>query len=136
MAIIPDTLVTELETVDTIATVEPSKTYALLDGRIVGTVDGDDAIKQYVAKAIRTARNRFLIYNDEYGCELEDLIGANVTRELLEDEIPRVITEALIYDDRIASVGSFVISNTGDSVFIKFTVTLTTGQTVESEVTV
>lgn len=136
MAIIPETLQTELETVETIATVEPSKTYGLLDGRIVGTVDGDDAIKQYVAKAIRTARNRFLIYNDEYGCELDDLIGANVTRELLEDEIPRVITEALIYDDRIASVGSFVISNKSDSVFIKFTVTLTTGQTVESEVTV
>ncbi|MGE6488521.1 DUF2634 domain-containing protein [Paenisporosarcina sp. NPDC076898] len=137
MAIIPEALATvETEFLDITPTIEPSKTYALLNGRIGGNIDGEEAIKQFISKAIRTVRNRFLIYNDEYGSELENLIGANITRELLEEEIPRVVTETLIYDDRIASVNNFVVTYIGDKVFIQFSVTLTTGQTVESEVTV
>lgn len=137
MAIIPGTLeATELETINTVPTIEPSKTYALLNGRIGGTIDGEEAVKQFIAKAIRTARNRFLIYTDEYGSELDELIGENVTRELLDDEIPRVITESIIYDDRIASVGNFAITTVSDKVYVNFTVTLATGQTVESEVAV
>lgn len=137
MAIIPESLESaEIETSDGVRVPEPTKTYELLNGRIGGYVDGEDAIKQYVAKAIRTARNRFLIYDEDYGSELEELIGESVTRELLEEEIPRVIKEAIIYDDRISSVGKFGISNTGDKVYVKFTVTLATGQTLESEVSV
>lgn len=137
MAIIPESLqATELETIQTSPTAEPSKTYALLNGRIGGTIDGEEAVMQFISKAIRTARNRFLIYTDEYGSELSELIGENVTRELLDDEIPRIITEAIIYDDRIASVDNFTITTTSDNVNVAFTVTLATGQTVESEVVV
>lgn len=135
MAIIPQSLEeAELEIIETEVQIEPSLTYSLLRYSIGGKIDGIEAIRQFIAKAIKTARNRFLIYDDQYGCELEDLIGASVTRELLEDEIPRVIYEALIDDDRISDVVDFVITNEGDKVYVNFTALLVNGEQVESEV--
>lgn len=137
MAILPESLESaEIAMVDVPSTVEPSLTYQLLSNRLGGLIDGEEAIKQFIHKAIRTPRNRFLIYDDQYGCELEDLIGANVTRELLYDELPRVITEAIIYDDRIESVTNFNVQQLGDKTYINFTVGLVNGGTIESEVTV
>ena len=51
------------------------KTYRLdLDsGRIIGTVDGIEAVNQAIRKAIITARYKCLIYDDDYGGELKDM---------------------------------------------------------------
>ena len=137
MAIIPESLEEiENDVLETVLELQPSLTYRIVGDRIIGRVDGKEAVQQFIAKAIRTAWNRFLIYDDQYGCELEDLMGANVTRELLDDEIPRVIREALIYDDRIDDVRNFEITHTGDSVFVNFTAILTNGERIESEVSV
>jgi len=137
MAIIPGSLEEiENDVLETEMVIQPSLTYRIVGDRIIGRVDGKEAVQQFIAKAIRTALNRFLIYDGQYGCELEDLIGANVTRELLDDEIPRVIREALIYDDRIADVTNFEITHTGDSVYVKFTAILTNSERLDSEVTI
>lgn len=102
----------------------PTKTYKLdfETGKISGIVDGKDALKQFIHKAIITARFRFPIYDDQYGCELEDLIGQDIPYELFETEVKRVIKDALIYDDRINDVTNFNIEKTGDKVYISFTV--------------
>lgn len=137
MAIVPGTLeAAELETIETLPTIEPSKTYQLRLDQLGGLIDGEEAVKQFITKAIRTPRNRLLIYDDQYGSELEDLIGANATRELLSDEIPRVITEAIIYDDRIESVSNFTVIQDGDKTYITFSVGLVSGGTIKNEVTV
>jgi hypothetical protein len=117
---------------------QPSKTYYLdfENGRIGPIIDGDLALRQFVIKAIMTARSRYLIYDDEYGSEIEDLIGADVTEAFLQEEIPRVIREALIYDDRIADVRDFVVRREGDGVFVEFTVVKTDGDTLTEEVTI
>jgi phage baseplate assembly protein W len=118
-------------------TPEPSLTYRLdiEKGEIGGLIDGDEALRQFVSKAIRTARYRYLIYDDEYGSELEDLIGSDVTEAFLNEEIPRIIREALIYDDRIADVRDFNIQREGDGVYIEFIVEKTDGGTLTEEVT-
>jgi phage baseplate assembly protein W len=134
MAILPETL-EAAEIVEAAIEIQPSLTFELLDGRIGGLIDGETAIRQFIQKAIRTARNRFLAYDDEYGCELEDLLGANVTSEILIDEIPRILKDAILYDDRIESVSDFTINQIKDSVFVNFIVTTTQGQTIESEMT-
>lgn len=103
----------------------PSKTYAIdFDGEEVSDakIDGLDAIKQFVRKAIATARYRFQVYTNQYGCELEDIVGQDVPQALLNAEIPRVITDALIYDARIKAVRNFDISRSGDGLYISFTV--------------
>jgi hypothetical protein len=124
----------EEERVEAVApTPEPSLTYRLNfeNGTIDGFIDEDDALRQFIIKAIRTARFRYLIYDDDYGSELEDLIGADVTEAFLNEEIPRVIRETLIYDDRIADVRDFIITRKGDEVHIEFTVEKTDGGTLE-----
>lgn len=101
---------------------QPLKTYGLdfENGVIGGTINGTEAIKQFIVKAIRTARYRFAIYDDDYGCELDDLIGSDVSLELLETEIPRVIEEALIYDDRVDDVYDFTLTREGDRLDVSF----------------
>jgi Protein of unknown function (DUF2634) len=137
MALSP--LQTEEDRVEVVTpTPEPSLTYRLdfENGAIDGFIDEDDALRQFIIKAIRTARFRYLIYDDDYGSELEDLIGADVTEAFLNEEIPRVIRETLIYDDRIADVRDFIITRKGDEVYIEFTVEKTDGGTLTEEVTI
>lgn len=136
MALVPGALTSaEQEQLEELV-IQPSRTYRIENGRIRGTIDGQLAIEQFIWKAISTALNRFIIYDDQYGCELDNLIGATVTQELIDDEIPRVVEEALVYDDRIDSVNDIILRHEGDTMFISFRVALTTGEQFESEVSV
>jgi hypothetical protein len=128
----------EEQTETTVVTPEPTKTYKLdFENGVIGDfIDGDDALRQFIVKAIHTARFRYLIYDDQYGSELEDLIGADVTDAFLNEEIPRVIREALIYDDRIADVRDFVVRRESDRVYVEFTVVKTDGDTLTEEVAI
>lgn len=70
---------------------EPSFTYKLdLDaGRIMGKVDGLEAVNQFIRKALITPRFHCLIYDNQYGSEIKDTITSeNATEELIEAEIP------------------------------------------------
>lgn len=98
-------------------------------------VEGVEALKVWIEKAIRTARYRFPIYSFQYGCELEDIIGLDLPRAVLESEVQRVIKEALIYDDRIEDVRDFIIERGGDWLKVTFTVITALGDTLEQEVT-
>ncbi|MBQ3566888.1 MAG: DUF2634 domain-containing protein [Oscillospiraceae bacterium] len=55
---------------------KPSRTYCLdLDkGRIIGMVDGIDAVKQAVEKALSTRRFYCLIYDSDYGCDATNAV--------------------------------------------------------------
>src|SRR5690606_42159936 len=56
---------------------QPSLTYAIdfEKGRIRGMIDELEAVKQAVFLILQTERYRYLIYSDDYGSELEGLIG-------------------------------------------------------------
>lgn len=114
----------------------PSRTYYLdfESGEITGVIiDGDEAVRQFIRKAVITARYRYLIYSSEYGCELESLLGQDISQELLKSEIQRVITEALIVDDRVISVKEFDIVRESDRLFVTFQVNTSEG-TIMQEV--
>ncbi|CAH0305246.1 DUF2634 domain-containing protein [Priestia megaterium] len=115
--------------------VQPSKTYKIdfENGRLGGFIDETEALQQAVQKALITARERFLIYTDEYGCEIEDLIGSSVTNAFIETEIPRVIEEALVYDDRIDSVNDLIVNASGDTVTISFSIMDVNGEEITFE---
>ncbi|AND39625.1 DUF2634 domain-containing protein [Cytobacillus oceanisediminis] len=113
----------------------PSKTYALGTETIGGFIDDEAALRQFIAKAVRTARYRFLIYTDDYGCELDSLIGDDLSPELLQSEIPRILREALIYDDRIQDVVNFEITRESDKLYVNFSVITTDGTNITEEVT-
>lgn len=99
---------------------EPGKTFRIDFNRyrIGNMTDQIEALKQMITKAILTPRNRHRIYDDTYGCEIWELIGADVTDAYIDAEIPRMVREAIVYDDRINAVLQVTANRSGDSVFI------------------
>lgn len=107
---------------DVARTVAPSKTYELdLAGGRIGRLgmDGREAVKQAIHKALSTRRYEYLIYSSDYGMEWspEGLAG----RSMVESELERWIREALMPDDRITEVGDFRFRHEGDQVTVSFT---------------
>ena len=99
---------------------QPTMTYKIdfETGRIQGFVDGIESVKQFIRKAIITERSKWRIYTDDYGCELSSMIGTDVTDGFLQSEIPRMVREAIEYDNRITSVNEITARQNGDAVFI------------------
>lgn len=89
-------------------------------GRIVGKVDGLEAIKQAVFKVFQTDRFWHDVYSFDYGQELSLLLGSRP--EFVQSEATRMIKEALLPDDRIESVQNVEAAVNGDEITIRFTV--------------
>lgn len=96
---------------------QPSRTYRLdlEKGRIRGTVDGLEAVKQAVYKILDTSRFALAIYSANYG--LEKRVGA-----VYSVELERLVRDALLQDDRITAVENFSASIDGDEAKVSFTV--------------
>lgn len=98
----------------------PSKTFSLSGNKVIGTVDGLEAIKQSIYMALSVERYEHLIYSWDYGVEFEDLFGKNPS--YVYPALKSRIEEALLQDDRILRVDEFnFVSNKG-SVTAKFMV--------------
>ena len=67
-------------------------------------VEGNEAIKVWVYKAILTPRYNYSIYTWDYGSELLDLIGKAYTPSLTKSEAKRYIEEALLINPYISEV--------------------------------
>lgn len=93
--------------------------------------DGAEAYRQWAQKTLLTPRYRYPIYSRNYGQELEDLLRRNLTRAGNESEIKRMVTEALMVDQRTSSVGDFTFDWQEDSVYFTCTVTTAQGEQVQ-----
>ena len=110
----------------------PSKTYRLdLDrGRIVGTIDGIEAVRQAIQKAMITPRFKCLIYDNQYGSEIEETIVAkDADEDYVRATAEGFIRDALLPDSRIIDISNFEFDFIGDSAHIKFTAETIFGQT-------
>ncbi|MUT65321.1 DUF2634 domain-containing protein [Paenibacillus sp. NEAU-GSW1] len=105
------------------------RTYSLdlETGEIGRQIDGKDAVKQFIHKAILTIRFNYSIYSNDYGCEIVYLLGKSYTQGFIQVEMIRMITEALVYDERISRVFDFNIELAGDEVKIAFQAETTQG---------
>ncbi|PYI57015.1 DUF2634 domain-containing protein [Paenibacillus flagellatus] len=99
---------------------QPTRTYAIVGNRIVGQVDGLEAMKQAVFKVLQTNRFEHTIYSGNYGHELNEALGADpgVARSI----VGRRIKEALLVDDRIRAIEGMEITTNGDALTATFTV--------------
>lgn len=116
---------------------KPSKTYRLdLDaGRIVGFVDNLEAVQQAIRKAIITPRFKCLIYDTQYGSEIEDaVIAKDASREYAESVIEGFVKDALAPDTRILECHDFSIEFEKDHANIEFTADTIYGETKIEEV--
>lgn len=115
----------------------PSLTYRLdLDkGRIAGKIDKLEAVNQAIRKAIITPRFKCLIYDNQYGSEIEDAVISNdATQEYIETAIEGFITDALKPDTRILGVSDFSVLFDNDSAYISFKADTIFGVTAVEEV--
>lgn len=121
----------EIEITEDIVKPQTSRTYKMdfESGRITSEViDGLEAIKQFIHLALRTVRYAHAIYSDDIGSEILDLLSdIEVTIAYKKMELPRLITESIIYDERITSVTNFEIEHIGDALHVRFTVSSTEG---------
>lgn len=67
-------------------------------------VEGNNAIKVWIYKAIKTVRYQYLIYSWDYGCEISSLIGQKYTKGLTKSEAERYIKEAILINPYITDV--------------------------------
>ena len=67
-------------------------------------VYGNEAIKVWIYKAIKTNRYQYEIYTWNYGCEIESLIGKGFQIGFIKSETKRYIEEALIINPYITKI--------------------------------
>lgn len=103
--------------------IETSLTFEVANGRIGGKIDGQDAMIQAISKIMETERSVYPIYSEDYGNDLDELIGKNF--DFVETEIERVLEEALEEDDRVTGVSVDSIEET-DSASLLVTATVST----------
>lgn len=94
---------------------EPSLTWRIdqAAGRIKGTADGLEAVRQAAEIILNTERFRWQIYQPYSGVELTALIGQDPGYAVAE--LQRRVREALMMDDRITGVSNFTYAIDGDA---------------------
>ena len=113
----------------------PSKDYFLdiENGKIKGTVEDLEQVKQAVYFMLGTERYEYIIYPWEYGVELNDLIGQPFS--YVVPEIERRITECLTQDERINGVSDFTFEKQKNKIHVSFVVSTIFG-TFDREVNI
>ena len=89
-------------------------------GRIV-IADGHRAWVQWCVKTVLTERFAYLAYSQNYGTEIETALK-QPSRQAVEAELERAITEALLMDPRTEMVRDFRFTWEGDQLQVAFTV--------------
>ncbi|MDN0189884.1 MULTISPECIES: DUF2634 domain-containing protein [unclassified Bacillus (in: firmicutes)] len=124
MALSPEIEFEDIE--DDSEVIETSQTYKIdfENGRITNEkITGLEAIRQFVYLSLHTERYAYSVYSHDIGNELQEVLADNETTDAYKKmEIPRLIEEALIYDDRISAVTDFEIEKQGESFRVSFTV--------------
>ena len=74
--------------------------------RIIGMVDGFEASKQGIKKAMMTKRFAHPIYDDQYGCDIANKIGNTaLTQDYLDSDIPAMLEDMFLPDDTVIGIG-------------------------------
>lgn len=88
----------------------PTLTFQIANGRIRNKFDSLGAMVQAVDKILKTERFVFPIYTDQYGNDLNDLLGKDLGYARVEAE--RMVKEALLADERVIEVDITSINET------------------------
>ena len=101
---------------------QPSRTWKLdhTTGRIAGTCDGYDAVKQAVEVILSVERYRWQIYQPTSGMQWEGLIGQDAGYAAAE--LQRRLQDALLADDRITGLKNYEYSIDGQNLTASFVV--------------
>jgi hypothetical protein len=91
-------------------------------------VEGDEAIKIWIYKALSTERFRYLAYSWQYGIELRPFIGKVMGVQQRYSELKRVIIECLMVNPYIKSINSVEFTRDGVSVTVDISLSTIYGE--------
>ena len=103
--------------------------FKLKDGKFQ-IVEGTEALKIWIWKALKTSRSKYPIYSDTYGHEFEKLVGKGLSKSLAESEAKRLTLECLKENEHILSIKNFEISKSNDILNITFTAVTDFGEVI------
>ena len=99
-------------------------------------VEGNEALKIWIYKALKTERFIFNAYSNKYGNEVSILIGTVEDEDILFSEISRYIQESLLVNPYIVDVGDFnFLHSKSHEIKVKFIVSTIYGK-IEEEMRV
>lgn len=127
-----NTLTTQLQQISI-----PTNTHKIIydKNRVSDYTDRLEAMRQAVYLILNTERYKYPIYNWQYGIELLDLIGQQMTYVI--PTLRQRITDALMQDDRILQVTNFEFEQNRNKLHCKCLVNTIYGDfTTEIEVEV
>lgn len=90
-------------------------------------VEGNEALRIWIYKALATERFRYAAYDSDFGSEIDTLIGSPLHGDIAKSELKRFIVEALMVNPYIEELGNFQISQTGSGVTAEFDCTTVYG---------
>lgn len=96
-----------------------------LTGKIL---EGKEALKMWIYKALLTSRYVYPIYSWDYGQDLDELIGQGYEVDYIKSEVERRVTECLLINERITRCYGFEINLLNDTLHITFTAETTFGE--------
>ena len=88
--------------------------------QISGMNNGIEAMRQAVEIMLTTKRFNHQIYTENFGIELDDLIGEDP--DYIESVLPDRVREAFSIDERILGEQNFTFTTVGSSMLITFEV--------------
>lgn len=91
-------------------------------------VEGNEAIKSWIYRAIKTQRFRHIIYSWDFGSEIESLISQRYTKDLIKAEVERYVKEALLINEYIQSVDVVNVNFESDVLSVDVNVTTIYGE--------
>ena len=100
----------------------PTNTYLIGDEsrQVVAMDDGLEAMRQAVEILFTTKRFNYQIYSENYGIELDDLVGEDP--DYIESTLPERVRDAFSVDDRILREENYVFETVGDTMTVTFDV--------------
>lgn len=103
--------------------------FLLKDGKFQ-IVEGKEALKVWIWKALHTLKMTYSIYSDNYGHEFDSIVGQGFSSGLVQSEAKRLVEECLLINSHITGIENFTTNNNDDTLTISF-ITLTDQGEVE-----
>ncbi len=84
-------------------------------------VEGNEALRIWIFKALSTERCHYTAYSFAFGAEFQDqVVGNSANVDIVKLEVERFITEALMVNPYIKRLDNFVFENTSTDMTVSF----------------
>ena len=83
-------------------------------------VEGNEALRIWIVKALATERFRYTAYDSDYGSEIDTLVGGQLSGDIATSELKRFIIETLMVNPYIEELSNFKFAQSGSGVSIEF----------------